>query len=546
MVGRRAAREPGDVRPLEQAARLDQRPGGEHPLRPERVLGSVVVAARLGTQDETGGAAHAVRRVAIAAAVRSTIELALVVGDHERRSEHHQIAVAVDVTRARVQEQPRVPGRREDAFGRLELAGERRPARPVRHELDAHHQPDPSNIPDRGIVLERRRERLHEELPLARARLDEVVLGQSAQRGVGDRGADAVVRPREPVDEPGLAHRLEHHTRTRREPEGEVPARRTLPHRHHVGPDAPVVDAEPSPGATEPGHDLVGDQENAVAPADLGDGRPVVVGRDGGGQRRTGDRLGDERGDRGRAGVGDRPVQALGVPRAAGDGVVGVRTPVLVRGVHVVEPPEPRLVRTPQRLLPADVERPQRVPVVRGLPADHPGPRRLAPGEMEGAGELDRGLDRLAPTRDRVDPGVVQGQQGRDRVGVRLERLGREHRPVDVGGPRRLFGHRVHQRTVAVADVHDDRAARSVQVAPAFGVLDPHTLGADGSWQRSRQDAMEDVAHAGGPIARRCTCPVGRAASGSAAARPRSGAGSGPRNRRRAAPTPCSRGRRRP
>ena len=72
-VGRGAAREPGDVRALEQAARLDQRPRVEHPLGPERMLGSVVVAAHLGTQDETGGAAHAVRRVAIAAAVRSTI-----------------------------------------------------------------------------------------------------------------------------------------------------------------------------------------------------------------------------------------------------------------------------------------------------------------------------------------------------------------------------------------------------------------------------------------------------------------------------------------
>ena len=238
-------------------------------------------------------------------------QLALVVGDHERRSEHHQVAVAVDVTRARVQEQPRVAGGREDAFGRLVLARERRPARPVGHELDADHQPDAlERRPTDRIVLERRRERLQEPLPLARARVDEVVLGQAAQRRVGDRRADAVVRPREPVDEPGLAHRLEHLARTRREPEREVPARRTLPHRQDVGPDAPVVDAEPSPGAAEPGHDLVGDQEHAVPAAHLGDRRPVVVGRDRRGERRAGDRLGDERGDRGRAGVDDRAVEA--------------------------------------------------------------------------------------------------------------------------------------------------------------------------------------------------------------------------------------------
>src|SRR4029453_9288840 len=101
-------------------------------------------------------------------------------------------------------------------------------------------------------------------------------------------------------------------------------------------------------------------------------------------------------------------------------------------------------------------------------------------------------------------------------------------------------GHRRPQRPVAVADLHDDRAARSVEVTPALGVLDPHTLGADGSRQGPRQDPMEDVAHAGGPIATRYTCPAGPAASGSAAARPRSAAGSRRGTRRRAAPTPCS------
>jgi hypothetical protein len=41
-----------------------------------------------------------------------------------------------------------------------------------------------------------------------------------------------------------------------------------------------MVEAEPAPGPTEAGHHLVGDQQDAVARADLGDRRPVVVGRD--------------------------------------------------------------------------------------------------------------------------------------------------------------------------------------------------------------------------------------------------------------------------
>src|SRR6266545_5597338 len=66
-----------------------------------------------------------------------------------------------------------------------------------------------------------------------------------------------------------------------------------LGERKDVGPHAPVVAGEPAPGAAEAGHDLVGDQQHAVAAADVGDRRPVVVGRDGGAEGGAGDRLGD-------------------------------------------------------------------------------------------------------------------------------------------------------------------------------------------------------------------------------------------------------------
>ena len=59
-----------------------------------------------------------------------------------------------------------------------------------------------------------------------------------------------------------------------------------------------MIDPEPAAGAAEAGHHLVGDEQHTVTPADIGDGRPVVVGRDGGGQRGADDGLGHERGDR--------------------------------------------------------------------------------------------------------------------------------------------------------------------------------------------------------------------------------------------------------
>ena len=47
-----------------------------------------------------------------------------------------------------------------------------------------------------------------------------------------------------------------------------------------VGHDVPVVDREPPAGAAEAGHHLVGDQQDAVAVADLAHALEVAVGRD--------------------------------------------------------------------------------------------------------------------------------------------------------------------------------------------------------------------------------------------------------------------------
>ena len=86
----------------------------------------------------------------------------------------------------------------------------------------------------------------------------------------------------------------------RREPERHVAAGGALAGGEDVRPDAPVVDAEPRARAAEPGHDLVGDHQDAVRAADLDDRGPVVVAGHRGAERRAGDGLRDE----GRHGVG--------------------------------------------------------------------------------------------------------------------------------------------------------------------------------------------------------------------------------------------------
>src|SRR5436190_19426385 len=107
---------------------------------------------------------------------------------------------------------------------------------------------------------------------------------------------------------------------------------------------------EPRPRAAVPGHHLVGDEQNAVPSADLGDSRPVVIWGDRRPERSSGDRFGQEARHGLRALTGDRVVELLGVPPTAAARVVRIGTPVLVGGPDVDGTPEPRFIRPPKRL----------------------------------------------------------------------------------------------------------------------------------------------------------------------------------------------------
>ena len=130
--------------------------------------------------------------------------------------------------------------------------------------------------------------------------LDEPVLLVDRDRGDRRRAADRVDVVRQPAGERPVGEdvrdRAAHHDRAERQ----VGRRQALRHRQQVGHDVPVVDREPAAGAPEAAHDLVGDQEDAVAVADLADALEVAVGRDED-PVRADDRLEDEGRDRVRA-----------------------------------------------------------------------------------------------------------------------------------------------------------------------------------------------------------------------------------------------------
>ena len=161
---------------------------------------------------------------------------------------------------------------------------------------------------------------------------------------------------------------------------------------HHVGDHAGVLDGEQLAGPTEPGLDLVGDQDHAVLVAQLP--QPLQERSRGGDEPPLAqDRLDDDGGHVGRVDLGHhRPVQladGVGHPlvlaERAGPAVeVGERQPVDLRGEGgeaLLEQPE----------LAGHGQGQVRPAVVRPLEDDH----ALAAGGV--AGDADRGLDRLGP-----------------------------------------------------------------------------------------------------------------------------------------------------
>ena len=160
----------------------------------------------------------------------------------------------------------------------------------------------------------------------------------------------------------------------------------------------PVLVAEGASGAAEAGHDLVGDQQDVVAIADLADSRPVPFGRDEGAAARTHDRLAHERGNRVRALGLDGRLEGIEV--VAG-GVVGRTAQRVGRGgrrIALQDVLEPPLARS----MSAEGRRAQRRPVIGDRPADDLVLLRPAERREVLYGDLHGGLDALGAAAGQV------------------------------------------------------------------------------------------------------------------------------------------------
>jgi hypothetical protein len=155
-----------------------------------------------------------------------------------------------------------------------------------------------------------------------------------------------------------------------------------LPADEQVGHDAKVVYREAAPGAAESRHHLVGDEQHAVAPADLGEPGPVAVGRHERAAGRADDRLGHDGRHRLRALATDHLLDRVRAGERAAAASPAQRTAQRVAGGRLRRVEQQRLEAGPALAMVADAERRERGAVIGELAADDletlrpPPPRR--------------------------------------------------------------------------------------------------------------------------------------------------------------------------
>ena len=131
--------------------------------------------------------------------------------------------------------------------------------------------------------------------------------GDGRHRGRAGQGVSGVG---EPAGVGAVGEGVVDRVTDRHAPEGHVARGDALGEGQQIRHNIEIVDTEPLPGAAEAGHHLVGDEDDAVAVADLPHARHIA-GRghhDAGG---AGNRFQDDRGDRCRALVGDESLEVV-------------------------------------------------------------------------------------------------------------------------------------------------------------------------------------------------------------------------------------------
>ncbi len=193
----------------------------------------------------------------------------------------------------------------------------------VLDELEAPEEAEAAHLADAGVLRGEARQLGRQHLAHRGRVLDDLLLAHRLDRrdsgGAGDRVAGRGEATGELVVLEPVGELLRDDHRAQRYGAG----RDALGHGHDVGDDVPVLAGEPAACAPEADHDLVEDQQDAVAVADLADRPQVAVGRHEDAVRPR-HRLHEDGGD----GVRPLVLQDLLEVRAAGTDRTGARVRV--------------------------------------------------------------------------------------------------------------------------------------------------------------------------------------------------------------------------
>src|SRR5215831_14913660 len=226
--------------------------------------------------------------------------LELGVGRNVRWGEENGIALdAIDVAARGVADEAILEGALADGLRQRALGRKWGTRRAVGHELDADQEAAAANIAHGVVARERRTQRALEFRARGAYPLEEPVPlddglhrdSRGARRGVS---AEGVAGERPAVG--GLEHRGDR-ARIDGGAEGHIAPREALRHRHDVGHHAILLERAPGSGPTRAAHHLIGDEQHAVAAADLAHALRVPGGRRHGATGSTHHGLEDEGGD---------------------------------------------------------------------------------------------------------------------------------------------------------------------------------------------------------------------------------------------------------
>ncbi|CAM2156543.1 hypothetical protein PT2222_30015 [Paraburkholderia tropica] len=417
----------------------------------------------------------------------------------ERRREQHVVAVpAIDGPAHRIHHQPARERLALDRRMQLERRIEARLRFTVLHQLDADEQPTAAHVADirmLGVTLAQPRAQLlaAREHVVEQFFLSDHTLHferRRTGRGMADIGV-AVLEVTAAAHD-GFIDARAHERRADRL----IAGAQTLRDGQQIGRDA-VLRAGVQPArAAHARHDLVEDQQHAVAIAHGANLAEVVAHRWHRAGRRADHRLRHESRDVFRAEFEDLLFEFIGETLRVGFvGFAFVTLAIRVARAHVMRFDQDRQERLASPCVAADRQRAERIAVIALAARDEMTARQLALLHEELARELERGLDRLGPARDEIDVIEPFGRVRDQVIGELLGGVGREERSVRVRQLLRLALDRVDHALVAVTEARHGRAAARVDIALAGRIDDLDTLARHCHRQGLFGHAMKDFAH---------------------------------------------------